>query len=126
MDMLSIKGIVAGTVAFAVFYALYALASSWMVSRGHYSPWLVTIGGYLVWLLSGFVAGAGSRRAGLLNGAVTGLLTPLVMALYLVVGMGGWAQAGESILSGGLYWLATGVILCGLGGLLWDLQRKAL
>ncbi|RME33542.1 MAG: DUF3792 family protein [Gammaproteobacteria bacterium] len=125
MVRLDIRGILAGVLAFALLYGLYALASSWLVGRGGYAPWVITLAGYLVWLLAGYVAGAVSGRAGLLNGAVTGLLTSLVMAGFLFIGLGDSPQLRETIRSGILFWMASGVLLCGLGGLLNDLHRRS-
>lgn len=125
MSRLSIKGVIAGIIAFAVLYGLYSLLSTWLVSRGSYSPWLITLAGWLVWILAGYIAASVSGKAGLLNGALTGLLTPLVMIAYLFAGLGDSPQLRETVASARVFWLVSGVLLCGLGGLLADLRRRS-
>ena len=123
-SQLKIKGIGSGVIAFIVLYFAYSQFVTWSVNSNIENQSVFTLFGYVVWLLSGYLSGIFSKTAGILNGAVVGLLTPVVMVAYMVVSFGGWEHVQESVHNHGLFWLFTGFFLCGIGGLIWDIQRK--
>lgn len=124
ITQLKIKGISGGVVAFIVLYFIYSYLVAWSVNNNLDNQSLITLGGYLVWVLSGYISGIFSKTAGILNGAIAGLITPFVMVSYMVVGFGGWEHVQESVINHGLFWLFAGFFMCGIGGLVWDIQRK--
>ena len=124
IKQLKIKGITSGVVAFILLYAFYSYLVTWSVNNDSYNQSLTDYGGYIVWFLSGYVAGIFSKTAGIINGAVAGLITPLIIITYLVIVFGGWQNIQETVVNNILFWIFFGFFLCGVGGLAWDIQKK--
>tara|TARA_R110002072_G_scaffold74374_5_gene176335 strand:+ start:34415 stop:34819 length:405 start_codon:yes stop_codon:yes gene_type:complete len=127
IDQFNVKGVASGIGAFIVLYLLYTFLINSLIGTvsiiEKIQP-IITFGGYLVWLASGYFAAFFSKKAGILNGAITGVLTPIIMVMYMVIGFGSLEGIQETVKSHGLYWLFTGFILCGIGGLMWDIQKR--
>ena len=124
ISQLNLKGIVSGVISFIILYVAFALFTSMYANSNYYNHTILTILGYGIYLLSGYIAGFVSKKSGVLNGAVAGILTPIIMAMYFLIVFGNWESTQKSIMSLGLFWLYTGFLLCGVGGLIHDLQKK--
>jgi len=124
ISQLTLKGIVSGVVSFIILYVAFALFTSVYANSNYYNHTILTILGYGIYLISGYIAGFVSKKSGVLNGAVAGIMTPIIMGMYIFIVYGNWEDTQKSIMSLGLFWLYTGFLLCGIGGLIRDLQKK--
>ena len=121
---IKIKAVSIGLIIFITLYALNHLIDTALV-RGNINPApFSVIYGYVSFFICGYFTGFVSKEYGFLNGALLGILTPLVSIIYMV-----WSQYGiinilANLFEHGLFWLFIGVVCCGLGGLIWDLQSK--
>ncbi len=129
MSTINPRSIVIATLFFAVSSALLVAASPFLVSY-----WPGLFGGglwgglgllFLVfWAASGVLAGYLAGAAGAYNGAVLGLPTGLVALLGPWLIFDWHVSMTEHLAQNALPHLVAGVVLCGLGGLLWDITRK--
>ncbi len=129
LNNIKFKGVAGGAVTYIILYVLYTytinLAFRKNIDFNILQPYL-TFGGYIVWFITGYMAGYFSRSSGVLNGAIVGSITPIIMILYLIINLDGFPQIKDSIINDGLFWLYAGFVLCGIGGLIWDIQQKIL
>ena len=79
--------------------------------------------GYVAFFLCGYFTGFISKEAGILNGSILGALTPLSSILYMIWTNNNLVNILANIFENGIFWFLIGVICCGLGGLIWDLQN---
>ena len=86
-------------------------------------PWL-NVAVYLVWLGCGVLTARFAKRAGVLNGALYGLGTVvLVVGPYYV--LGGSAEVARAFWADWYIWLLNGVLLGAGGGLLWEFSAMS-
>lgn len=84
----------------------------------------------LVWLqfilltTSGYVAGRIARLNGLLNGLMVGLVSPIALSIGMSLATMQIDIATQVFSALGVFWLIQSVVLCSLGGFIWDLQAK--
>lgn len=121
--------LVAGAGTFALLYWLSSVGLSTAISWGFYpappedflqsfasSPLWRVLGGAF-YLVPGFIAGFASRRSGLMHGALVGVLTVPIMAIFLYA-YGFWSAVPISSL---VYGALLGVVWCSLAGLVGEL-----
>jgi len=120
---IDVKSLFGGLIIFSILYASLSYFTRISVEQEFYSPEVVTIGGYLVWILTGYLSGYISKKTAIINGAVIGIFSPLIISAYIAIGLN-FNYAISALLDQGFNWLIFGFILCGIGGLVLDIQRK--
>lgn len=78
----------------------------------------------ILWVASGVLAGYVAGVAGAQNGVVLGFPTGFVALLgsWFIFDWG--TSITDYLAQNALPYLVAGIVLCGLGGLLWDLTQK--
>jgi hypothetical protein len=119
MKNISPKGILSGTLVFIVLVGLSGLYTTKFESQS--INWIILT---VLWTIPGYVAASVAGKSGVLNGSVvgvavgvlTGLITSLFMSPPPGIESSGGLQAGVALGS-------VAVILCGFGGLLWNVKK---
>lgn len=121
MGAISFRGVASGL---AVSLLLLGAVSAYLNFVSSSANALVYALSLVSWILPGYVAGATARERGTLNGAVVGILVGI-----LAGALASWFRDPPDridSLSGlevGLVVGTLGALLCGLGGLTWDLVQ---
>lgn len=122
MSTIQSRSILCGLSAFAVLYFGITYLSNTNVrdieSLQSTLPWL-NLGAFLAWVISGYITGAFAKSKGFINGALFGVFSIAVVSLVQFI-FGGAAGFKNSF-NGFYYWIVVGMLLGGLGGLLWDI-----
>jgi len=71
-------------------------------------------------VISGFVAGTVAKHHGWANGAMVGVAAPFVLAIGTAIATMEPALAPEVLAGAGIFWLIQSVLLCSLGGFIYD------
>jgi len=124
LTAIRVKAVVIGLLVLAAFYIANHYIDAALLRNGINPATFSVTFGYISFFVCGYLAGFIAKQAGFLNGALVGILTPLVTILYMVCSKYDFIKIFENLLENGFYWISVGFICCGLGGLLWDLQCK--
>src|SRR5687768_5780859 len=121
MNAIQPKGILIGLATFAVLYIGVTFLSNIIVRAGGPQDtllWLNSLA-FFTWVASGYIVGVFAKSKGIINGALFGLFSIVVVSLaqYIFGGAAGFKNAFNGY--GFFYWIGIGVLLGGLGGLLW-------
>lgn len=81
-------------------------------------------GQILLLTVSGYVAGYLAKRNGTINGLMVGLAAPVVLSIGMSIATMQLNIAAQAFSGLGVFWLVQSVILCSLGGFIWDVQSK--
>ena len=119
-----IKAISIGFLVFIILYFLDHVIVTVLISSNINPAPFSVIYGYISFFICGYLTGFVSKVAGFLNGAIVGILTPLVSIISLVWSQYDLVNILANIFEHGLFWLFIGVFCCGFGGFIWDLQTK--
>ena len=123
MFKVSPKGIFYGVVAFFVLYILGSVASNLLNVSLMNSPlsWIY----FGTWILPGYLAAKASGKSGVINGALVGVIVGMLVGGMTQLFFSSPPPSVDSV-SGieiGIQLGLSGVVLCGLGGLIWEFRN---
>ena len=119
------RALAIGAATFATLYWISSIGLSKVLNWWYYptlpnnlpytisSSWLWRLLGWALYIVPGFVAGFIARRSGLMHGAIVGVLTAPIMAVFVYM-VGFWSAIEFSSL---IYGAVLGIIWCSLSGL---------
>ena len=73
---------------------------------------------------SGYVAGRIAKSKGWLNGLMVGMAAPIVLSVGVSLATMQLNMASQVFGALGVVWLVQSLLLCSLGGFVWDVQSK--
>ena len=119
----SLKGVIAGT---ATFIGLVGILNIYLNYFGGPDIRLITYWMHLIaWVIPGYIAAAVSRTNGVIHGSIVGLIISVLsvgaLALLSIAFPNGSDSQGT--LEIGMQISVRATLLCGLGGLLWEIQK---
>jgi len=125
MFRVSPKGISYGTLIFFALMVLSSVASNvFNVSLVNGPISWIYLG---TWIIPGYIAAKVSGKSGVLNGALVGVIVGLLVGLVSQLIFSNPPPKVESIrgIEVGLRMALSALILCGLGGLIWELHNAS-
>lgn len=118
------RAIGVGLIVFVVLYSGVTVLGNALASKSFDFNWVIpwlNLVAYLAWAIAGYIAAYFAKTSGIVNGAVTGFGASVLVGLfYAFLGR----DAGAGFAEDWYIWLVNGVVLGGLGGLVWRIQKK--
>jgi hypothetical protein len=129
LNKIKLKAVIGGLISFLIIYLVYMFLPKlafYVFNDTKNAILFVIICGYINYFISGYISGFLAKEQGVINAAVVGLLSPFFIAIYLAITSHNISFIISAFIDSGLFWVLSGLLLTGLGGLVWDLQGKIL
>ena len=75
-------------------------------------------------MVSGYIAGRIAKSKGWLNGLMVGVAAPIVLSVGMSLATMQINMASQVFSALGIVWLVQSIVLCTLGGFVWDVHSK--
>lgn len=121
---IKIRAILLGVATFLVLYFLFTLLANITLANSkpsHNTILLSSNLSLLTWIIAGYIGSLISKGVGIIHGLSIGIFSIVGVAITQFI-FGGFSGFVYSLTEGLINFLLMGVILCGIGGIVWDLQ----